>query len=210
MYSAVRLVTPPALEPVPIDVLRRHLRIDTLDDDDLLATYLSTARTMAEVFLNRALITQTLRWVTAHEPPASSFPMFPFNAWIYPLWMPYSLLFQRPVELPRSPVQSVASVKVGLWGQDDSTLDASLYDLDISTEPARLKLLQGAGGFPSDHTIVEYVVGYGDSAASIPPPIVHAVMMIVAFLYENRGDEMVEMPEVARSLLWPYRVYTFG
>lgn len=209
MYSALAVVSPPQAEPVTLDLLRRHIRVDTIDEDDLLALYLATARATAEQFLGRALVTQTLRWVMADAPPANSFPLYPFTAFILPLWLPYSALFQHPVELPRSPVQSIVSVSTGRWGQADAPLDPSQYQVDGDTEPSRLKLLGGAGACPSDHTIVEFVAGYA-SPDAIPRPIVQAILLMAGFLYENRGDAGGEMPAVAKALLWPYRLYTFG
>ncbi|NPD67294.1 hypothetical protein HN018_06865 [Lichenicola cladoniae] len=208
MYSAIGVVTPPATL-LSLDQVRRHIRIDTEDEDDLLEIYLGAATTMAEEFLARALVTQTLRWVMAHSPPTNQFPMFPFTAFILPLWMPYSMLFQRPVEIPRSPVQSIVSIATGQWGQADTVLDPSSYHLDLNTEPSRLHLLNGAGNFPSDHLIVEFVAGYADPA-SVPKPIVMAILLLTAFLYENRGDAGGDMPPAATALLWPYKIQTFG
>ncbi len=210
MYSAVGVLVPPQIEPVAIDVLRRHIRVDADDEDDLLAIYLTTARTIVEQFLGRALITQTLRWVSARTPPQNAFPLFPFTAFILPLWMPYSQLFHRPIELPRAPVQSVAAVSAGTWGTLDTLLDSSQYNLDAQIEPARLLLLQGAGSFPSDHLVVDFVAGYGPKAANIPTPILVAIMMLAAYLYENRGDIETELPSTFKDLLWPYRVYQFA
>ncbi len=208
MYSAIAVVTPP--DPlIEIDQVRRHIRIDTDDEDDLLAIYLAAATAMAEQFLGRALVTQTLRWVMAHSVPPNQFPLYPFTAFILPLWMPYSMLFRHPVELPRAPVQSVSSVSTGQWGQADAVLDPSTYDLDITTEPGRIRLLNGAASFPSDHLIVEFVAGYGVPSA-VPKPIMMAILLLTAFLYENRGDAGGDMPPAASALLWPYKLQFFG
>ena len=210
MFSAVGVLVPPAIEPVSIDMLRRHIRVDADDEDDLIAIYLTAARSMVEQFLGRVLITQTLRWISARTPPLNAFPLFPFTAFILPLWMPYSQLFHRPIELPRAPVQSVSAVSYGTWGAPDTALTTSQFNVDAQIEPARLLLLQGAGSFPSDHLVVDFVAGYGDAAANIPTPIIVAIMMLAAYLYENRGDVETEMPEATKALLWPYRLYSFA
>ena len=88
------LKTPPAIEPVTLEELKDHLRVDSVDEDALLTGLLAAAREWCEGFQNRAYITQTLQlWLD--EWPAG-------NA----------------IVLPRPPLQSVASVKY--YGTDDT------------------------------------------------------------------------------------------
>jgi uncharacterized phiE125 gp8 family phage protein len=56
---------------------------------------------------------------------------------------------------------------------------------------------------------VEFTVGYGDAASDVPAPIVEAILEIIAFLYENRGEAPAELPLDALALLAPYRVINF-
>lgn len=210
MYSTVSVVTPPAVEPVTVQVLQQHARIDYDYDNTLLAMYLTGARQAVEQFLGRALITQTLRWVMAHQAPINQFPLVPFTAYIFPLWMPYSMLFQRPIELPRAPVQAVSSISVGEWGKADTVLSTDQYSLDLTTEPARVRLHAGVATLPSDHIAIDFVAGYGADGTSVPLPIQLAILMMATFLYEHRGDDGGEMPEAVKNLLWPYRLYSFG
>jgi len=209
MFSAVTVVKPPG-QLLGTDLVRQHLRIDFGDDDNLLDLYQQTAVALAEQFLGRALLTQTLRWVIAEAPPPGQFPLVPFTAFIFPLWIPYSLLFHKPVELPRAPAQSISSIGVGQWGQADRVLTSDLFEADLGTEPARLRLLHGAGSFPSNHLTVQFVAGYGDDPAAVPPPIKHAVLLLTAHLYENRGDADSHPPPPVKALLWPYRMMFFG
>jgi hypothetical protein len=69
MFASLRVVTPPATEPVEIASIRRHCRVDSNYDDDLLTAYAISARTLAEQYLNRALITQELLFSMMHSPP---------------------------------------------------------------------------------------------------------------------------------------------
>lgn len=206
MYSSLSVITP-ADPLIPIEQVRRHIRVDTTDEDDLLAIYLATATALAEQFLGRALGTQTLQWVMAQSQPPEQFPMVPFTAFILPLWLPYSMLFHRAIEIPRAPVQSILSVATGTWCQPDVTLVAGQFDADLSTEPARLRIYSGFG-FPSDHVIVQFTAGY--AAGAVPATIINAILLMTAFLYENRGDAEAEMPSVARALLWPSKLQFFG
>lgn len=208
MYSSISVVQPPAVEPVTLAAFQTHARIDYQTDSTMQAMYLTAARMAVEQFLGRALITQTLQWVLAHQAPINQFPLVPFTAYIFPMWMPYSMLFQRPIEIPRAPVTAITSIAVGQWGQPDTVLTADQYSVDISTEPARLKL--HAGGLASDHTIIRFQAGYGADGTSVPAPILIAILMMATFLYEHRGDDGGEMPDVVKNLLWPYRLYFFG
>lgn len=212
MDTALTVITGPSEEPVCIDILRRHLRVDYLDDDDLLGMYLTSARMLAEQYLSRALITQTLQWTVGRRMmPVAAGP----NPYV-PLFFPGGNAFglpnmdRVPLELPRSPAQSVSTVQIS--GPDGAlqTLDASSYVLDSLLQPANLRLLPDAINGPINFISITYIAGYGDNPQSIPMPIIHAVMMMAAYLYENRGDTDAEIPAAARALMDPYRIITFG
>ncbi|QHC35357.1 phage head-tail connector protein [Komagataeibacter xylinus] len=210
MYSTVSVISPPAAEPVSLQVLQEHARIDYDYDNTLLGMYLSGARQAVEQFLGRVLITQTLRWVMAHQAPINQFPLVPFTAYIFPMWMPYSMLFQRPIELPRAPVQAINSISVGEWGTADTVLSADQYSADLMTDPGRVRLHAGVATLPSDHISIEFVAGYGNDGTAVPVPIQLAILLMATFLYEHRGDDGGDMPDAVKNLLWPYRLYAFG
>lgn len=212
-YSSVSIVSPPAVEPVTVDQARLHCRIDTVDDDDILAIYIQAAREWAEMYLNRALITQTLTVAMAHSRPHAGWPYLGLTAplFVLPLWFTWNLVQRGNIELPRSPAQSVVSVAVGTWGQPDVTLVAGTdYDVDLTMQPGRLFVRPQTTSWPQDHVAITFTAGYGDTAAALPASIVNAILLIVAFLYENRGDVGGDMPTAAKMLLTPYRLVTFG
>lgn len=112
LFTSLRVLTPPAVEPVSLDLLREHLRLDEDFDDSLLETYLAAARDSAEKYLGRALIPQTLQYTLSHKSDIlqgrdqwgsviSNFgnPSWPFAA----------TQFSQAIELPRSPVMSIVS-----------------------------------------------------------------------------------------------------
>lgn len=211
-YSAVSIVTPPAAEPVTIEQARLHCRIDNEDDDAILEAYMLAAREWAEMYLNRALITQELLYVLAHSRPHVAWPYTTLNPALIvtPLWFSWNLVQRGNIELPRAPAQSVTSVLTGTWGQPDATLTAGTdYILDTVMQPARLFIQPGANSYPQDHVGITYVAGYG-GAAQVPRSIITAILILTAFLYENRGDSGGEMPMAAKMLLTPYRLVTFG
>jgi hypothetical protein len=54
-------------------------------------------------------------------------------------------------------------------------------------------------GLPGD-LAVRYVAGYG-TAADVPEDVKLAILMMVGYMFQNRGDEDVAMPRVVDELL---------
>lgn len=208
-YCSLRVVTGPAVEPVSLPDATAHLRLDM--DDSQLPAYLGAARGWAEQYLNRALITQTLRYtLSPSQPPAASFggPINPI-IFVMPLtWWPVS---GQPIELPMAPVQSITEVVQRERAGATRTLDpAKDFFADASNEPARVTLRSIGQGLGSDLSIT-YKAGFGDDATSVPLPIVQAIKLLVGWFYEHRGDDdAAEPPKAVRMLLNPYRQAFFA
>ena len=213
MYSDVIVIAPPVLEPVTVSQAKQHCRIDSDYDDALVALYITTARSLAEEYTNRAFITQTLQWTMSYQGrPSGGWPMVPAGPiFVLPLWFNWADIGGSWLELPRAPLQSIVSISQGYWGQGtDTQLYAGTdYSVDLTMQPGRFQLSNWASG-AQDHISVQYVAGYGDTPASVPPLINMAVLWLTAWLYENRGDTDAAMPKGALSLLNPHRLVTFG
>lgn len=212
MRTTLQVTTPPVGEPVTVAQVKQHCRIDSSADDELLAGYLTAARVMAEGYLSRALLTQTLLWTVR---PSSM------------LRSEQSRLL-GPLELPRAPVQAIeAVVTLDEWGNGTTVLAAPLpvtppavilgYVADLALEPATLLIgretMLGGGSPLRDtrlqHLQVSMVAGYG-AATDVPAPIIQAIMITTAFLYEHRGDAGGTMPEAAQWLLDRHRLQFLG
>lgn len=209
MYASLRIIQGPASEPIDIDLARRHCRVDSDYDDDLLSMYLTSARIWAETFLNRALFTQQLQYSITWAPPPTATPLVPQSLIVFPLnWPP---LVKRPIELPRAPTQSVEQIT---WGplEDMQLADPEDYTLNLAVEPGYVAVKpQLLPQIPQQSMIIDYTSGYDDSdPTKIPTPILHGVLLLTAFLYEQRGDASGEMPAFARNLMQPYRLWTFS
>ena len=209
MYQTLQVTAPPAVEPVSVAEARRHCRIDSSDDDQSLQGFITVARVLAEEYLGRVLITQSLLWSVADAPMfGAPFPGLPAPLQVLPLSFSWLTLARRPLELPRSPVQSVDQV---LRVAVDGTVSASQagdYDGLLGSDPARLRLLQlGQGGAG---LIIGFSAGYGATPDKVPMPIRQAILMLTAWLYENRGDAGGDWPVVVDRLLAPYRIMYFG
>lgn len=166
-------VTGPTGEPVSLDDLKLHLRIDGRDEDALLAGLITAARQEVEFETGRALMTQTWDlwldgWPCVHGTP--------------------SAVLRIP--LPR--LQAVAWVKYFDTANGEHTLDASAYYVDSASEPGRVCLAYGQSWpatvlRPINGVQVRFTAGYGD-AGSVPPKLAAAIKLVAGWLYENRGD----------------------
>ena len=203
-------MVPPAAEPLSVDDAKAHLRIDHDSDDGLIAAYIAVARDRAEQFLNRALISRTMLFTLSPSSPPTPQLGYVFNPVLLALPLGWPQILQQPIELPMPPVQSVTQVQQRHRDGTTITLDpASAYYADTVNEPARITLRTVGQPVGSDLGVT-YVAGYGDTPNTVPVSIVHAIKLILTFLYENRGDTDGEMPRAAETLLWPYRMVTFG
>jgi uncharacterized phiE125 gp8 family phage protein len=209
VYAALRVTTPPTSEPITTDLARQHCRIDADYDDSLVAMYVTSARMWAETWLNRALFTQKLQFNITWAPPPTATPLVPQSLIVFPLnWPP---LVKRPIELPRAPTISVEQITWGPLG-DMQIADPSDYDLNLGVEPGYVAVKpQLLPQIPQQSMIINYTSGYDASDPNaIPMPIRHAILLLTAWLYEQRGDVTADMPSAAKALMWPYRLWTFS
>jgi uncharacterized phiE125 gp8 family phage protein len=210
--TTLTVTAQPTGEPVSIEQVKRHCRIDSNADDDLLAGYLTAARVMAEGYLSRALLTQTLLWTLR---PSSTPPRGRHR-------------LHGTLELPRDPVQAILAVTtLDEWGNATTIAPAALpvtppavirgYVADLAAEPAMLWIGPEtvlSGGFALSctrlqHLQVSMVAGYG-AAEDVPQAVTLAIMMTTAFLYEHRGDAAAAMPDAATWLLDRHRLQFLG
>jgi len=183
----ISVKTQPASEPVSLADIKSHVVAFGSDDDDLLTSYIEAARSSAEVYLNRALITQTLELTLDHFPAV--------------------------INLPRCPVQSVTSITY----TDVDGVSQTFTDFQVDVSGSAMAKIKPAYGYSwpdirpeFGSVVVEYVAGYGD-ADDVPASIVHAIKLIVGSFYAHRENELVgvsaaDLPLNAQWLLNPYRL----
>jgi hypothetical protein len=207
VFARLEVVTPPAAEPIEIELVRRHCRIDHDYDDGLLAFYLSAARGMAESYLNRALCPTSFRYTITNSPPPTAAPLVPQSLIVFPLnWPP---LIRKPIELPRAPLQAVTEVA---WGPVDDlkVADDDLYTVNVGVEPGQVMIQPSlVPMMPAMSVRFEYDAGY-ERVEDIPQPVLAAILLLTAHLYEQRGDVEATLPEAAFNLMGPTRLWSFG
>ena len=159
------LKTPPAIEPVGIDDVKAHSRIDLNEDDLLIQRQILAVRQMVERIYDIAIITQT--WT------------------MYLDWLPAD-----SIEIFKRPLQSVTSVKYIDPDGATQTIANNLYMVDLNSRPPRIVKLQNASWpyvEPRPAAVaVEFVAGYGDKRQDVAPNLINYLLIKTADFYENR------------------------
>lgn len=204
--------TGPAIEPLSTAQAKLHLRLDSdqTEEDGLVAAYVGACRAHLEDRTRRAWMTQTWTW---------TLDRFPCDArdWQRGSHVPWTFT-DRPLELPRPPLQSVTSLRYIDLGGTQQTLDPSAYTVDTTSEPGRIVPAYGTT-WPSTRDVpnaveVVFVAGYAE-ADQVPLPLLQALRLLVGQWFEEReavitGTIATELPNGVRSLISPYVVPMFA
>lgn len=186
------MITGPALEPVSLDDVKAHLRIDGTGEDALLTAAIVSARVHVEAATRRALITQAWRIHRDGWPP------------------------DRIVPLTVAPLISVDAVTVYDSDGAGSVVDADSYEVDLVSVPGRL-VRGAAAAMPVGKAVngiaIDVTAGYGPSSVDVPGPLRQAILMLVTHWYEHRGAVGHDLtghvaPLGFDALVAPYRVFS--
>lgn len=159
----LRVATPPAAAVVSLDEMRRHLRIDTAEEDLELQVFIDAAQGMAESHAQRRFVAQTLEWVTTG--------------------------FFDP--LPVAPVVA-ASIAVQYVPDGQASLTTwSATNWTVRQRGAWTWIVPNSGTvvpLVEDDVDEPIVVTFdaGDAVADVDPKVKAAVLMMAAHLYRNR------------------------
>ena len=197
------LVTPPTLDPVSLAEAKTHCRVDSTDDDGLLAGYLLAARQHAEQYTRRAFLSQTWRLTLDDDWPQA------VNR--------CTTYVRDRVVLPRPPAISVTSVQYIDTAGATQTLAVDQYKLVLlDTGEAAIDPAYGvtwpAVRRESAAITVTFVCGYGVNPGDLPEPIRQAMLLLIGHWYENReavnvGNIVSALPFAVEALLGPYRIF---
>jgi uncharacterized phiE125 gp8 family phage protein len=184
------LATGPAAEPVTLAEAKAHLRIETPQEDTLIASLILAARLFVERSLDVALITQHWSLYLDRWPADGAVP------------------------LPLPPVQAVTFVRVYDDAGNAQTVAPDQYQLDAVSAPPRLRHRLSAHwpqpGRRMNGVEIGLKLGFGDSAADVPAPLRQAILLLVSHWYEIRepvllDTDVVDAPLTVAALLAPYR-----
>lgn len=177
----IKVITAPAAEPVSLDDMKAHLRVDHDIEDALIGSMIAAARELVETTTGRSLVTRTLELVLDRFPGG-------------------------PIALPRAPLQAVSSLIYRDPAGTEQTMDPAAFLVDeIDGCVAALRYPWPSTAARFDAVRVRYVAGYGDAAA-VPETFKQAMRLLVAHWYGQReavviGAGVREVPFGVQRLL---------
>ncbi len=197
MPLSYALTTAPTANLVTLEDQKAQMYVDHNDDDDYIDVLIGLASRVIEVESQVYLGSQT--WTLSID----AFPTAEGGL----------------IQLLRSPVQSITSVKYTDLDGNEQTLASSGYTLDEVTKPARLVPSYG-NAWPSARSEinavrVEFVCGYASLALlnQERPHLTHAVKLLAAQYYENREDaidiKLNEIPNGVAKLISLAGIHTY-
>lgn len=208
--AGLQLVTEATDYPVSLTKAKDHLRLSDQSDDGLVRGLIIAGTAMVEELTQRSLINRTYRLYVdyVHETD-------------YALWegtrVGPDISYRRNyIELTKPPLVSVTSIKSYDDGDAATVFSSDSYYVDTANTPPRVVLRDGqswpTGIRAANGLEIEYIAGYGSNDTDVPEPLRIAILQIITFLYENRGDEMDKstVPSIVKSLIQPYRVMAFN
>lgn len=165
------------VEPVvTLSEAQAYVRIETGEEEALLAGLVRAASAVCESFLNQVVIERSF----AVDLPASA-------AWS---------------QVPVSPVRSISLVETVDAAGVAAPLPSSAYAIDIDAAGhGWVRLLAGAGG----RVRVSGRAGIAAEQNGVPEPIRQGVLRLVAHLFSSRDGEGGTPPAAVTALWRPYR-----
>lgn len=177
----------PAVEPISVVEMKRHLRISHDSEDDFLSGLIRAAREDVERSTGLAMINQTWRLALDRWPENGCVP------------------------LARHPVRELLSVTVFGREGEASLLNPTDYQIDTLSRPARLHIERRREPLRSMNGIeIDFSAGFGEAGTDVPDLLKRAVTLLVAHWYEFRAafgpaDQPVSYPAGYDRLIAGYR-----
>jgi len=190
-----RVTSPTDTNILSLAALKLFLRVDHSDEDTLLAALWTAARVMCENYTNVYCNDATDNFkLYLDEWPADSM-----------------------INIAAAPFSAVSSVKYYDGDNVLQTLAASDYSTDFVSKRGRIKLDE-TPNLKDRLNAVEVTITCGYDEAAVPKPMIQAMMMITANLYERRGDAVppnkitlgFEFPAAVKALLDTVKVGGYG
>lgn len=171
------------LEVVTLAQAKKQLRIESAltDEDDLIQSYIDAAVVNCQNFIGGHIIPGDM--VISYDK------------------------FESPVVFEAFPLKTITSVKY--FAEDvETTLDATKYSLTKQSEKVfKLRFKEDTPSTDERFDAVTITVACGFPSNTIPKPIIQAIKLQIADMYEIREDRKEMLSTAAMSLLRPYKKY---
>lgn len=187
---SLAIVTDVIEEPVSLDEIKAHLRLDINDDDAYVARCISDARSWVEGQTKRALMPQTLDY---------------FIDYCWPLRNG-----RQHIQMPLNPLVSVTSISYVDTDGAIQTLASNQYSVQARRHnsfivPAYDVTWPDVRSVPAAVT-VRFVAGV---SSEVPPELYRAIMILAGVYYESR-EAASSAPDAVEILISPYRKAAFA
>lgn len=185
------IVTEPTVEPLTVEEVKLHLRIDYDNEDSWVAAQITSARQLVEDWTGRQMVTATRKVILD--------------------------AFQCETELPRAPTTAVTGITYVDTDGATQTLSADVYTVDTDSEPGRVYLAYNQS-WPSTRTQpkaveITYTCGYG-GPCDVPRGLKMAMLLLIGGWYENRESvsivDLKQVPLAVQALVSQYMIAEFA
>jgi len=201
----LKLITPPATEPLTLAQAKAHLRVVDSDDDTYITALVIAARQNAENWMGRALIDQTWDLVLDGFPTASASVS--------------SSVVDMAIQIPKPPLIEVTQVAYDNSNGDEVLMNPNDFYADTASEPGWL-VLSGLTTWPTtidaiNSVRVRFRAGYLSTDSppvnKVPEDILYGVKLLIGSMYEHReqvvvGSIATKLPFGVEQLLRHHRV----
>jgi uncharacterized phiE125 gp8 family phage protein len=171
------MITPPAELAVSLTEAKANLKIDGDDQDAAITAWIKGITAYAQNYTQRAFVHQTWRLTTN--------------------------CFTDALQLPMSPLVSVASISYVDAAGSVQTLTVDAFVVDAHSEPGVLVPAAGVAwpqtAIRADAVTVEYVVGYGPNEVAVPAEVKLYILAKLAEQFD--ASARTEKPTVQSSFL---------
>lgn len=213
MGVSFTVITPPASEPLALVDVKKYLRVDFDDEDDIISGLITKARVYGERLCKRAFPTQTIEAIIELVPAPAGQLSGPVDAPIDPerLWerpgVPLFGYAMQVFKLPMSPVQQLLSIDYQLTRMDvpewkslpaQDAQGNDNYRIDTVADPAVVSLFTILAA-------TRYRFTYTAGSSSVPEDIQDAMLNWIAFRYNNREGQ--EIPGSIEALFLQERIW---
>lgn len=208
--KSLSIITAATAPLVTTDDMKDYLRVDTADDDALIASFVLSATETVKQYIRRALINETL------ELTMDGFNHLEDDEALVRLGAGTHIGHRatltgrgNEIDLPFPPIVSITSIKTYNRANTEATFDSSKYELD---ETGGRVYLNESQIWPSDlrsreAVKVRYVAGYGSASTDVPAPIIDAVKSLVSEMYDCRS--ICGLSKALKKNLSPYKLLDY-
>lgn len=198
----LKLITPPATDPITLAQAKEHLRYVDDDEDALIAAFIKSATQNVEQFTGRALIDQT--WDLVLD-------SFPTDKTVTP---------HLEIKIPKPPLIEVTQIEYDDLNGDQIIVPSGNYYVDTTNDLFGWVVPQGTLIWPAtidaiNSVRVRFRAGYLNTnsppTAAVPDDIIAGLKLMLGTLFEHRelqavGSIATRLPWGVENLLRPHRV----